>query len=394
MLMAVVAAAEEAFQLPAIDAARTAQLPVDQPSRLQTPIVPRTNAGAASQLGFGPPQSSTWPDDAFVPQGDEDQPKLGEVYINSSSLEPFSSGAGTFASQVGVIHTSYTPPKWITGRIGIGGTLGTHTHLADTHVGIAGVLPLRWSYLDYNLSQSFGVLGRQWSYEFPGIEAMTAFEAAWRLPLNAEESRQIGLGWRGHWYENRSWDEVHGRTPSFERNFSIMGQRVGTLFVQYDWKQVDDFQRLRFEFGNDAAITGGTGDDEFRTAQARLLYLRQRGDIQYRIGGVLDLFTGVVDQNRVVDEFYVRNGVEFENWSQGFLGLELGASWFHRINHLMTGELGFNLFIGPDTEGIRDLTQNRITHEPQGIPQVPVIERSDRFRFDVRLFYIIHFGAT
>jgi len=392
----------EASAQPAAGAATSgyAGLPANNTPTNNTPTnnTPTNNAAGNTAGGNYSGTGAYGGYDAFISQGEPEQQKLGEVYINSGSLQPFTAGAGTFASQVGVIHTGYTPPSLITARAEIGGTVGTHTHLGDIEAGLAGVVPLRWSYFDYNIGQTFGVLSRQWSYDYPGIEYATSAEGTWRLPLDPQETRQIGLGWRGQWFNNRSWDEVQGRTPSFERNFSAMQQRVGTYFVQYDWKQAGDFQRLRVEFGNDAAMTGGTGEDEYRTAQTRVSYLRQTGNLQYRIGGVMELFTGHVDQNRTTTtgdgEFYVRDGLDFENWSQGFLGVELGMSWFHKINHFMTGELGFNLYMGPDTEDLRNLLQNQVTHEPQGIPQVPVVPREDRFRFDVRLFYVIHFGAN
>ncbi len=307
-------------------------------------------------------------------------------------------GAGTIASRLGVIHSSFDAPQPVVFRAGAGGIYGTHTQAANAELGLAGSIPLhQYSYFDYNISQTFGAFSRQWSYEFPGVEWVTSVEAVWRFPFDLYETEQVGFGWRGDWFSNRSWDEVHGRTPSYQRNFSIMGQRTGTGFIQYDWKEPGIYRRLRLEIGNDLGAFGGDNGDKFRTAQARLVFLQHQGNFQYRIGGVLELFVGDTDYRRTTTtpagQFLVTRNLPFADWSQGFLGLQLGFSWFHRISRLITGEFGVTLFAGPDTESIRDLAQNQFTHAPQGIPRVPLIDRDDRFRFDVRLFYILHFGS-
>jgi len=318
-------------------------------------------------------------------------------FIDGSQFTQKPAGIGTYATRLGVIHSSFDAVQPAVFRAGAGGIYGTHTQAADAELGLAGSIPLRYAYFDYNISQTYGAFSRQWSYEFPGVEWVTSVEAVWRLPVALYESEQFGVGWRGDWFANRSWDEVHGRVPSFQRNFSIMGQRTGTAFIQYDWKQPGDFRRLRLEVGNDLGALGGDNGDKFRTAHARLAFLRHQGDFQYRIGGVLELFVGDINYNRTTTtpagQFLVIENVRFADWSQGFLGLELGLSWFHRISRLITGEFGVTMVAGPDTESIRDLAQNQITHAPQGIPRVPVIDRSDRFKFDVRLFYILHFGS-
>jgi len=309
-----------------------------------------------------------------------------------------SMGPGVFASRVGVINTNAGRPAPIVARGGVLGIAGTHTVAAQAEFGFAGVAPLQpYLYLDYNVTQHLGAYNRQWSFSFPGAESATYFEGALRLALNVQQTHYLGAGWRGAWYADQSWDELRGRPVTHDRDFSVINQRVGTWFVQYDWKEPGAFSRLRFENGNDLGLFGGDDGDAFRTAHSRLTYLRHTGSFQYRIGGVLELFVGETDYSNTVvtadGEFLVTDGLRFSDKSQGFLGLNLGWSWLHRINRLLYGELGVTLLVGLDSENIRDVFQNQWTHIPQNIPQVPLIDRDDRIRFDARLFYILHYGA-
>ncbi len=306
--------------------------------------------------------------------------------------------AGTYATRLGVIHTGNGPARRFVTRGGVLGWGGTHTVAGITEIGAAGVLPAgQFLEFDYNFSQTFAAYDRQWSFHFPAAEWVTYAEVAWRLALNQNATHHVGAGWRGAWFQDKSWDEWNGQEAAAGRGFSQVSQRTGTVFVQYDWKGVDTFSRIRFETGNDLGVMGGDDGDRFRTAMARLTYLHQTGGLQYRIGGVMELFTGATDYARTVSTpagtFLVTDGLFFADNSQGFLGLNLGVSWLHHLNQMIHGELGVTLIIGPDNERIRDLFQNQAIHVPRNIPQVPLLDRNDRFRFDVQLFYILHFGA-
>jgi hypothetical protein len=249
--------------------------------------------------------------------------------------------------------------------------------------------------LTLDASETGGVFGRQWSYEFAGLESKTSAELVWTVAHHVPWIGGIALGWRVDWYANRSFEEIRGGPVSPEDEHRHLDQRLGTLILHHDRLMFDGLRRFRLEFQNDFDGIGGDGGDQFRTAYIRLLWLRQAAMWQRRLGINLDFFTGQTIDGRTVvvngQEFYDMTGLAFSDRSQGLLGFEFGLSWFHQVGcHL--AELGFDLELGPDTEGIRDVIQNQFVHKHiTGSPFVPRVDRSNRFKTDISVFYIVHF---
>ncbi len=327
---------------------------------------------------------------------------------------------GALATQVGVLHGENPPPA-IVPRVGIGGVFGTHTSSVDARAGLAGVLPVMTNHAGDQIRLTFNILAaaaandKQWGYNFAGEETRLFAEVVPELPIlydylpslfdvGRRTNAHLAVGYRLTWYDNNSYDRINGRPTTPETDQDLMSQRLATLFLQLDFTTCGPLldcvpanytqHRIRFEFENDSVL-GGDGGDEFRTHTSRLLYLAQSGPLQLRAGLLLELFTGQVDLDATVTgpggEFFDTTGLAFNDRSMGFFGVELGASWFHPVG-FHYGELGFNVTFGPDTEGIRDTFQNEFVHQRiLGIPQVPRIDRGDRFRFDAGVFYILHF---
>jgi hypothetical protein len=308
-------------------------------------------------------------------------------------------GEITVASRFGPLHVGVCPPDPFTVRAGFIGTAGTHTIGIGHERGLAGILASDCWRFDYDVANVISAFTDQWSYNFPGIQNQTSVE----LLTGPRFSRGSGpgrptfdflIGMRLDWYVNRSFRQLRDEEVTVEDVHSHLNQRLGTYIVQCDWTDAWRLDRLRFTFTNDSVVTGGDGGDEFRTAQVRLRYLRQRGPWQARLGVGMDLFTGAVDRQRTTPdgEFYITDGLPFADRSQGLLELELGMSHFYRIGPVLS-EIGFNVALGPDTEEIRDTLQNQWIHRGilGDVPQVPKLERADRFKFDVSVFIVIHF---
>lgn len=301
---------------------------------------------------------------------------------------------GTVASRYGVIVFDRCSPQLVVPRAGAIGMFGSHTLGGMGEAGFAGGVPLGGGHMaTYNVVGHLGANQKQWSYGFAGIEAHLGVEVG--LDLHLGENHYLGAGWRLDWFDNESFDQLDDKPLTAQNNHSILDQRLGTVFVQYDVATVTRFHRLRIEFGNDSVL-GGDGRDEFRTHQSRVLYLSQSGPVQIRVGALLELFTGEVDTSKVDfrsdGAFYDTSGLAFADRSMGFLGLELGASWFQSFARC-NAEIGFNVVLGADTESIRDTFQNEMVHKGiLGIPQVPRLNRADRLRLDAVVFVILHFG--
>ncbi len=308
----------------------------------------------------------------------------------------------TVSSRFGPLHVGLDPPDPFTIRAGFVGTLGTHTIGIGHERGVSGILATDFWRLDYDVANTISAFAEQWGYSFPGIQNQTSVElltgprfVGGSGPGPGRPTFDFLVGMRLDWYFNRSFRQIGGDEVTVEDDHSPLSQRLGTYFIQCDWTDAWRLDRLRFSFTNDSAVTGGDGGDEFRTAQVRLRYLRQRGPWQARAGIGVDLFTGAVDRQRTTPDgaFYITDGLPFADRSQGLLELELGMSHYFRVGPVLS-EVGFNIALGPDTEGIRDMLQNQWIHRGilGDVPQVPRIDRDDRFKFDVSVFLVIHFG--
>jgi len=306
----------------------------------------------------------------------------------------------TVGSRFGPLHVGEYAPACLSARAGFVGTAGTHTLGLGHERGVAGILfPLdRWRF-DYDIANVISAFDEQWSYDFPGIQNQFSIEAltGYRCPLSGghrPSSLDLMVGMRLDWYFNRSFRQLADDERTVEDDHSLLSQRLGTYYIQCDWTEGWRLDRLRLSFTNDTAGTGGDGGDHFRTAQARIRYLRHRGPWQARLGLGMDLFTGSVDQQRTTPDgrFYITQGLPFSDRSQGLLELELGMSHFRRVGPTVT-EVGFNVSLGPDTESIRDFFQNNLIHRNLlHVPEVPLVDRDDRFKFDLSLFLVVHFG--
>jgi hypothetical protein len=308
------------------------------------------------------------------------------------------------------LHTRYgvvvpeLPAPWglrsFVPRAGVHGTLGSHTQglqaelgLVYTHVAQAGTLFDGAFTADF--SETLGMFGRQWSYEFAGVQSKTSAELVWTSAYQVPYLGGFGLGWRVDWFLNRSFEEIGSNSVSPEDEHHHLDQRLGTIILQHDRLCFDGFRRFRFEFQNDVDAIGGDGGDQFRTANIRFLCLRQAGAWQRRCGISLEFFTGETDLDKTVDvgdqRFYDMTGLAFSDRSQGLLEFEFGLSYFHYKGcHL--SEIGFDLELGPDTEEIRDVFQNRFVHERiTGTPFVAKVDRPSRFKADLSVYYIVHF---
>jgi hypothetical protein len=286
------------------------------------------------------------------------------------------------------------------GRAGCLGTLGTHTIGAGHEWGLSGICASDWWRFDYDVANIFGAFTDQWSYDFPGIQNQAYFQIftgprLFGCDRPGVEKVDLLFGWRLDWYFNRSFRQLRRDEAALEDDHSPLSQRVGTYYVQCDWATDWRLDRWQISFTNDVDFTGGDGGDEFRTNVVRFRYLRQRGPWQGRIGLNLDFFTGAVDQDRTTPDgaFYITEGLPFADRSQGLLELELGMSHYLRVRPVLS-EIGFTVALGPDTEGIRDRIQNKLIHQGLlgDVPQVPVLERGDRFKVDLSVFLVIHFG--
>jgi hypothetical protein len=304
----------------------------------------------------------------------------------------------TIGSRYGPLHVGVCPPESFSVRAGLLATLGTHTIGIGHERGISGIVASDLWRLDYDVANTIAAFTDQWSYDLPGIEnhtSVTLLTGPRFLSGDGPERTTLDVlvGMRLDWYLNRSFRQIRGDVVEQEDDHSPLSQRLGTYLIQLDWTTAWRLDRLQFSFTNDGEGTGGDGGDEFRTAQARIRYLRQRGPWQARLGLGVDLFTGGVNRHHTTPDgaFYVTEGLPFADRSQGLLELEFGMSHFLRFGPVVS-EIGFNIALGPDTEGIRDALQNKWIH--QGIlegPQVPILDRSDRFKFDLSVFLIVHF---
>lgn len=276
--------------------------------------------------------------------------------------------------------------------LGASTTLGTHTVNLQNQLGLSSRLRYNGWQLGVDASTVSGIFGRQWAFDFPAVENQSslAFLMGHRL---------LSAGLQLDWFNNRSFAELGGGAVPDDERFFQLQQRLGTFFLQSDFEAPDGcFHGIRVSLGNDSRFLLGDGEDHFRTAQAAINYMLQFGQLQLRTGVAMDLFTGDVDHSRVVETpdgpFVVNQDLFLADRSQGLISVELGASYFLPHERGLS-EFGISLFGGPDTEGIRNTLQNRFVH--RGIldaAQIPLVDRPDRFQFDVRLFYTYRFGFS
>lgn len=276
---------------------------------------------------------------------------------------------------------------------GIGATAGTHTVNLSDQVGLEGFLQYKkWQFM-VEASRNRGEFQRQWSYAFDGVQDQRSLG----FLLG---NQYFSLGWRSDWFESASFAELLGGEVADEERLSLMNQRLGNLILQSAWNNNENtHHQVRLTIGNDSAILGGDGGDSYRTAQVGIDYLLRRGQWALQAGAGLDLFTGYVDKDdpskRMETEeglFYDTSAEPFNQWSQGLIEVRLGGSYFIPMDDVIH-EIGLSTAFGPDTEGIRNLTQNRMIHQGLlgGIPQVPLVDRGGRFKFDVSVSYKLHF---
>lgn len=324
----------------------------------------------------------------------------------TTEVQPDNDPTGrTIISRLGVISLDAAPPKRIAFQVGDSLKVGTHTQCVDAFVGLGGSLPFELAgrdfRFDYRATTTFAAYERQWSYQYQGFQQNSNAEIFLGTQRTQLNPRSFGAGLRFDWYYNRSWDQIGGEASNIYNDYSVLDQRLGTYFFQYDYADVGQaggFHRYRLEVGNDAGIFLGDKGDDFRTAQVTIRKIRQFETLQLRLAMTLDLFTGEVDVNRTTsnqygDPVYDTNGLAFSEQSQGFLGFEIGASLFRTFGANATGEFGFDLTLGPDSEELRDFFQNQLVHRPSGLPAVPLVDRPGRFRADLQLFFVLHYGA-
>ncbi len=354
-------------------------------------------AGAA---GVGAISAPPLPPPPIEPEA-LDAPSLAPAPDVLQRDAPFST---TFGSRLGALSIGPQPPRMFVPRAGLTSTLGTHTRSLTNEVGIAGFVPLpvspwrAWR-LGYDLSNTVGAFNTEWSYHLPGVQNQPVIElfAGPAAPTTRFELfGSLSAGWRLDWFQNRSFKQLRNASVDPRYDYSLLDQRIGTIFLQWDWQTPGGgYRRLRISHQNDAEHTGGDGGDHFRTATVRMRYLVQEGDWQGRLGVGLEFFTGDVIRSRRTarDVYYDTHGLAFDQYSQGLLELELGMSRFIRHGPRQLSEFGFTIALGPDTEGIRNVFQNELVHRNLlHVPQVPLIDRKDRFKFDIFLYYMLHFG--
>jgi hypothetical protein len=274
---------------------------------------------------------------------------------------------------------------------GMRSTLGTHTLNLENVTGGSARLSYKDWQLGIDASTTSSVFGRQWSYDFQGLQNQSSLEF-----LLGHKFLSVGL--RQDWFKNLSFAEMQGEAEGDQRH-SLMNQRIGTFFLQSGFEAPEGyFHRIRLSMGNDTKMFAGDGFDRFRTAQAAINYMLLLGQLKLRAGLGMDLVTGETDYSRVVgppnDPYLDTTGLPFNNLSQGLVEVQLGASYYLPHDKGMS-EFGLGFNFGPDTERIRHALQNRLVHRGLlDIAQVPLLDRSDRFKFDVIFTYSFHFDFT